>query len=74
MLEKINILLKEISSIPATGSKDAELFRLKYLSKKGLINELFNEFRKVSPAEKKDIGIRLNDLYRHLIWYLSRMI
>lgn len=62
MLEKINILLKEISSIPATGSKDAELFRLKYLSKKGLINELFNEFRKVSPAEKKDIGIRLNDL------------
>jgi phenylalanyl-tRNA synthetase alpha chain len=39
-----------------------ESFRLKFLSKKGLISDLFEEFRNVLPAEKKEIGQRLNFL------------
>jgi len=62
MLNKINKLVEEISSFSAKGNDELELFRLKYLSKKGLISDLFEEFRNVAPAEKKEIGQRLNNL------------
>jgi phenylalanyl-tRNA synthetase alpha chain len=62
MFEKINSLLAEISSFSAKGNEDLELFRLKFLSKKGLIPELFEEFRNVPAADKKEIGQKLNIL------------
>ena len=37
-------------------------FRLKYLSKKGLISDLFEDFRNVPAAEKKEVGQKLNIL------------
>jgi phenylalanyl-tRNA synthetase alpha chain len=64
MLEKIKILIDEISGISVTNNDELELFRLKYLSKKGLISDLFEEFRNVSANEKKEIGIKLN-LLKH---------
>ena len=60
MLDKINKLLIEISSIPVKNQEELELFRLKYLSKKGLISELFEAFRLIPASEKKDIGQSLN--------------
>jgi phenylalanyl-tRNA synthetase alpha chain len=60
MLEKIKILIDEISGISVTNNDELELFRLKFLSKKGLISDLFEEFRNVSANEKKEIGIKLN--------------
>lgn len=41
---------------------ELEQFRIKYLSKKGMITELFNGFKNVSPEEKKDLGQLLNNL------------
>lgn len=60
MLEKINTLLAEISESKVRGQEDLESFRLRYLSKKGLISVLFDEFKKVTASEKKDIGQKLN--------------
>jgi phenylalanyl-tRNA synthetase alpha chain len=60
MLEKINTLLSEISEAEASGQEDLESFRLRFLSKKGLISDLFEEFRNVAVSEKKDIGQKLN--------------
>ncbi len=62
MLEKINHLLKEISSFSAKNSEELEIFRIKYLSKKGIIPDLFDEFRNVTGDSKRKIGQRLNDL------------
>jgi len=62
MFEKIENLLSEISSFHAEGSEELESFRLKYLSKKGLISELFEEFRNVPSSEKKLLGQKLNVL------------
>jgi phenylalanyl-tRNA synthetase alpha chain len=62
MLEKISELLKEVSSFSAINSEELELFRLKYLSKKGLLSDLFEDFKNVSPAEKKEVGQKLNTL------------
>ena len=57
MLEKIRDLLKDVSSFSANNEEELESFRLKYLSKKGLLSDLFDDFKKVvAPDQKKEIG------------------
>ncbi len=60
MLDKIDALLTEVSGLSVTNPDQLESFRLKFLSKKGLIAELFEDFRNVPAAEKKEIGQKLN--------------
>ncbi len=62
MQQKIKQLLEEISSINVNTAADLESFRLKYLSKKGLITELFEEFREISAEHKREVGQKLNEL------------
>jgi len=62
MLDKIKEHLEEISKINLNGQEELESFRLRYLSKKGIISELFEEFRNVPPEHKKEVGQRLNEL------------
>jgi phenylalanyl-tRNA synthetase alpha chain len=60
MLRKINDLLDEVASISVNNSEELEAFRLKYLSKKGLLSELFEDFKTVPGSEKKEIGQKIN--------------
>ncbi|HUU99605.1 MAG TPA: phenylalanine--tRNA ligase subunit alpha [Bacteroidales bacterium] len=62
MLDKITNLLEEINSTPVNNSEELESFRLKFLSKRGLISDLFEDFRNVTPDEKREIGQKLNHL------------
>jgi phenylalanyl-tRNA synthetase alpha chain len=62
MHKKIQNLLEEISSREVIIDSDLESFRLKYLSKKGLIAELFEEFREIPAEHKREIGQKLNEL------------
>ncbi len=66
MLEKIDVILKEIEKFQANDLKELEDFRIKYLSKKGIVSGLFEDFRKVSPEEKREIGKSLNILKNKL--------
>lgn len=60
MLEKIEKLLKEINTITAKNVDEVEQLRLKYLSKKGMINTLMVEFRNIPAEEKKVVGKKIN--------------
>ena len=62
MLEKIEALLAEIDSLQANSAEDIENLRIKYLSKKGSIPALMADFRKVPAEQKKEVGIRINEL------------
>jgi phenylalanyl-tRNA synthetase alpha chain len=62
MLDQIKKLIEEIKSYSATSSADAEDFRIKYLSKKGKISKLFNDFRSISQEQKKILGSNLNEV------------
>jgi len=62
LLEKIEALLKEVNELKATNADEIETLRLKYLSKKGEINALMNDFRNVAADQKKEIGIKINEL------------
>ncbi len=63
MLESINKIRKEAEEF---GSGAAEQFRLTFLSKKGKLNGLFEEFKKVSPDLKREMGQQLNVLKNEL--------
>ena len=62
MLDKINHLKAEIESLKASKADEIEALRIKYLSKKGEISQLFNDFRNVAAEQKKEIGKLLNEL------------
>lgn len=62
MLEKIEKLTEEIKSLQAANADALEALRIKYLSKKGEIPSLFNDFRNVPNEQKKEIGQKLNVL------------
>ena len=60
MLQKIADLLNEVLTLSVKNPEELESFRLKYLSKKGLISDLFEDFRNVPASEKKEVGLNLN--------------
>ena len=62
MLDKINNLKSVIESLSATTKDEVEALRIKYLSKKGEVSLLFNDFRNVPNEQKREIGQELNKL------------
>ena len=62
MLERIKVLQEEIERIIVSGKEEVEELRLKYISKKGTISQLFDDFKTVSPEQKKEVGQALNTL------------
>ena len=62
MIDKINRLKAEIDALKASKADEIEALRIKYLSKKGEISLLFNDFRNVAAENKKEVGKLLNEL------------
>ena len=62
LTDKINELLKEVQDLHAANAEELEALRLKYLSKKGIINDLMNDFRTVAADQKREVGMKLNEL------------
>lgn len=62
MQDKIKQLLAEIESLTGANAQELEELRIKYISKKGLVSQLFDEFRNVPAEEKRIVGQRLNEL------------
>ena len=62
MIAKINQLLQEVEALKAANAEELEALRTKYLSKKGAINDLMADFRNVAAEQKKEVGMRLNEL------------
>jgi phenylalanyl-tRNA synthetase alpha chain len=66
MLEKISGIKTQAESEEIKNLSDLESFRIKYLSKKGLVSLLFDDFRNVPSEQKKEIGQGLNILKQEI--------
>lgn len=62
MINKINQLVEQINALKAESNEELEALRIKYLSKKGEISSLMNDFRNVAAEEKRELGQKLNEL------------
>ena len=62
MIKEINNIKAEIENYSGSSSKEIEIFRIKYVSKKSIVNDLFLQFKNMGSNEKKVIGKLLNEL------------
>ena len=62
MIDKIKTLLQEVENMKAANAEELETLRIKYLSKKGEVSLLFNDFRNVASDQKREVGQYLNEL------------
>ncbi|WP_348661129.1 phenylalanine--tRNA ligase subunit alpha [Croceibacter atlanticus] len=60
MLDKIKAYIKDVEAFEAKTEAEIEEFRIKYLGKKGLLNQYFSEFKNVANEEKKEFGQAIN--------------
>ena len=56
MREKIQALMAEVDAFKASNAAELEALRVKYLSKKGDISLLFNDFREVPNELKREVA------------------
>jgi len=62
MIDKIKELIAEAEAFKAQSKEEVEAFRIKYLGKKGLLNDFFAEFKNVANDQKKEFGQTINKL------------
>jgi phenylalanyl-tRNA synthetase alpha chain len=62
MLEKIKKQIAEVESFNGKTKEEVEQFRIKYLGKKGVLNDFFAEFKNVANDQKKEFGQAVNKL------------
>ena len=62
IIEQIKELLQQVENIKAANAEELEAIRIKYLSKKGIISSLMNDFRNVPAEQKREVGMFINQL------------
>ena len=62
MIDTIRQLKEELESVKVSAKEEVEALRIKYTSKKGLLNQLFNDFKNVPADQKKAVGQAINEL------------
>ena len=62
MIQKIKEHIAAVGAFNAKSQEEVEQFRIKYLGKKGLLNDFFAEFKNVPNEQKKEFGLTINQL------------
>ncbi len=62
MIDKIKELIGEAETFTADNKEALEAYRIKFISKKGILNELFAAFKTVPNEQKKEFGQAINAL------------
>lgn len=73
MLDKIKALQEEIKQLTARTADEAEHLRIKYLSKKGIISELFNDFKTIPNEQKREVGQVINVLKNEAQEFINQL-
>jgi phenylalanyl-tRNA synthetase alpha chain len=62
MIDKIKEQISDVNAFTTDNLADVEMFRIKYLGKKGILNDFFAEFKNVPNEQKKEFGQTINEL------------
>ena len=73
MLTKIDELLNEVNQFQSNDKEEIEQFRIKYNGKKGILNDLFEQFKSVSNDQKKEYGQKINTLKQSIAAKLEEL-
>ena len=73
MLDKIKQLQEELTAITASSLEEVDELRIKYISKKGKVNQLFSEFKNVPVDQKKEVGNAINVLKNFALEQINKL-
>jgi len=73
MREKIEALLAQAQGLKADTEAELEALKVKYLGRKGIVQELFQDFKNVPAEEKREMGQKLNELKDAIQLELNRL-
>ena len=62
MLQKIENLINEVNALTAKNAEEIEALRIEYLSRKGKLQALMQDFKNVAAEDKKTVGMKINQL------------
>lgn len=62
MIDQIKKYIEEANQFTAGNAAEVEEFRIKFLGKKGILNDLFAQFKSVPNEQKKEFGQVVNEL------------
>lgn len=62
MEDRVEQILEEIKSFRAASQEELEQYRMRFISKKSIIGELFGEMKNIPNDQKKEFGMQINEL------------
>ena len=62
MIEEIEKHLADLKKIKIIDRDGLEKFRIKYISKKGIVPHLFSQLKNVPDSKKKEVGLKINSV------------
>tara|TARA_B100000700_G_scaffold319208_1_gene413934 strand:+ start:67 stop:1083 length:1017 start_codon:yes stop_codon:yes gene_type:complete len=62
MIEEIEKHLADLKKIKIIDTDGLEKFRIKYISKKGIVPHLFSQLKNVPDSKKKEVGLKINSI------------
>jgi phenylalanyl-tRNA synthetase alpha chain len=60
--QKIDGFIQEVKAFAADDAPSVEQFRIRFMGRKGVLNDLFEEFKLIANDQKKSMGAELNKL------------
>ena len=62
MIKKLEDYISRVKKFSSQDSKEIESFKIEFLGRKGVINDLFSDFKNVPSDQKKEYGQKINEL------------
>ena len=62
MIGKLDEHILYIKNFKSKDIDEIESLKIQFLGRKGIINDLFSEFKNVPPDQKKEYGQKINEL------------
>ena len=71
MIKEIDKHLEDLGNIKISSIDDLEKFRIKYISKKGIVTSMFSQLKNVSNDQKKEVGLKINSVKQRVLDIIS---
>ena len=71
MIKEIDKHLEDLGIIKISSIDDLEKFRIKYISKKGIVTSMFSQLKNVPNDQKKEVGLKINSVKQRVLDIIS---
>ena len=71
MIKEIDKYLGDLGNIKISSIDDLEKFRIKYISKKGVVTSMFSQLKNVPNDQKKEVGLKINSVKQRVLDIIS---